>query len=471
MAANVAVIGPPGAGKGTHARKIVDKFDLTYVSTGALLRENLEQRSGLGFIAQGYMDQGEVVPRTIVDAMVVDFLGKVQPESGLLFNGFPRTIYQAQYLDNLFGQMNRRLDAVIYLRTSDQEIVRRLSGRMICDKCQAPFHQSSHPFKTCPYQRCQGEHLYRRKDDTPGMVQIRLQAYRRSTVPLLEYYQETDRLVIVNGEGDIEAIDDSLFEALEAVQKHQARHATRDEVAQIGALKRAEVVLPAQETIYPSLDIVFLGAPGAGKGTQAAHISQLFKIPRIATGDLFRENIREETELGLMAQSYMDHGKLVPDEVTEAMVRERLSRPDVKEGFILDGFPRNLPQAESLSVIMAEMNRQLDKVIYLKVADDEIITRLSGRLLCRKCQLPFHQTFNPFQSCPHNQCRGEHLYQRNDDAPDTVRSRLITFHGETEPLVDYYQEAGLLVEINGVGSLAKIKKKIVTAVSQLKPGL
>jgi adenylate kinase len=464
MAANVAVIGPPGAGKGTHAKKIVDKFDLTYVSTGALLRENLEQRSGLGFMAQGYMDQREVVPRTVVDAMVVDFLSKVKPETGLLFNGFPRTIYQAQYLDDVFEQMGRSLDAVIYLRTSDQEIVCRLSGRMICDKCQAPFHQTSNPFQTCPYNRCQGEHLYRPKDDTPDMIQMRLQAYRRATVPLLEYYQETDRLVIIDGEGEIEAIDNALFETVEAVRKHQARRATRDEVAQIGALKQAEVILPQQEMVHPSLDVVFLGAPGAGKGTQAAYVSRVFNIPRIATGDLFRENIRNETELGLMAKSYMDHGKLVPDEVTEAMVRERLSRTDVKDGFILDGFPRNLPQAESLSVILAEMNRRLDSVIYLKVADDEIIKRLSGRLICQTCHHSFHETFNPFQTCPHNQCRGEYLYPRNDDAPDTVKSRLKTFHGETEPLVDYYREAGLLVEINGVGNLSHIRGKTLDAV-------
>jgi adenylate kinase len=300
------------------------------------------------------------------------------------------------------------------------------------------------------------------------MAHLRLQTYHRAISPIVNYYQASNRLVIIDSQGDIDAIDKALFDTVEAVQRHETRRATPEEVAQLQARKKPTSAPLTDAVIQPSYDLIFLGAPGAGKGTQAAQVSRVYGVPRIATGDLFRENIRNETDLGLMAKSYMDHGKLVPDEVTEAMVRDRLSQPDVEAGFILDGFPRNLPQAEALTDMMVGMKRRLAGVIYLRVSDAEIVRRLSGRMICRQCQLPFHKEFNPFQSCPNGKCEGEHLYQRSDDAPETVRKRLRTFHGETETLVDYYCEAGLLIEIDGEGDLADIRKRIMAAAAQLQ---
>ncbi len=217
----------------------------------------------------------------------------------------------------------------------------------------------------------------------------------------------------------------------------------------------------------PGLNIVLLGPPGSGKGTQAEKLSKQLKLQHIASGDLFRENLNNETELGQLAKSYMNQGVLVPDDVTGAMVKERLSRPDTRQGFILDGFPRTLPQAEALTEMVADMQRQLTGVLHITVSDEEIVNRLSGRMICRECQAPFHKIFNPFKTCPHNKCTGEHLYQRDDDNPKTVRTRLETYHQETAPLVDYYKEAGLLIEIEGEGEVSKITERTMAAARSL----
>ncbi|HEX9924017.1 MAG TPA: adenylate kinase [Anaerolineae bacterium] len=223
---------------------------------------------------------------------------------------------------------------------------------------------------------------------------------------------------------------------------------------------------PAQTT-RPSLDLVLLGGPGSGKGTQAEQLTKHLNLPHIATGDLFRENLKQETDLGKLAKAYMNRGELVPDDVTESMVQERLSRPDTADGFILDGFPRTLPQAEALTEMLTEMQRRLAGVLYINVSDDEIVRRLSGRLICRNCQTPYHLEFKPpAQPGMCDVCGGE-LYQRDDDNPETVRARLKTFHGQTAPLVDYYQAAGLLIEIDGEGDVAGVTERTMTAAQSL----
>lgn len=215
------------------------------------------------------------------------------------------------------------------------------------------------------------------------------------------------------------------------------------------------------------MNIVLLGGPGSGKGTQADRLCEQLNVPHIATGDLFRENLKKETDLGKLAKGYMDCGELVPDDVTVAMVRERLSRPDAQAGFVLDGFPRTLAQAEALTNLLTKMGRQLDGVFYIKVSDEEIVRRLSGRIICKECQTPFHKIFNPFQRCPYNKCAGEYLYQRDDDKPETVRARLETYHTQTAPLIDYYDQAGLLIEIEGEGEVSEITKRTLAAVQRL----
>lgn len=214
--------------------------------------------------------------------------------------------------------------------------------------------------------------------------------------------------------------------------------------------------------------IILLGPPGSGKGTQAEKLSDQFNLKHIATGDLFRYNLKNETDLGKLAKSYMDKGNLVPDDVTVAMVKERLSRPDVASGVMFDGFPRNTDQADALGEMLAASGRALTGVLYLNVPDEEIIMRLSGRLTCRNCQATYHRVFNPPKVegvC--DLCGGE-LYQRADDSEETVTRRLEIYKENTAPLIDYYRERGILVEVNGVGTPAEITPKMNDAVAKLK---
>jgi adenylate kinase len=216
------------------------------------------------------------------------------------------------------------------------------------------------------------------------------------------------------------------------------------------------------------MNIILLGAPGSGKGTQAETIQSTLGLTHVASGDLFRYNLKNRTELGLMAEAYMNRGELVPDDVTVAMVRERMQQPDIHQGVLLDGFPRTLPQARALDDMLAQMQQQVDAVIYLVVPDEEIINRLTGRLICKECQTPFHKMFNPFVSCPYDKCQGEYLYQRDDDQPETVKARLQTFHNQTRPLVEYYEHKGVLIRISGVGPIDEVGEAVISALRQLQ---
>jgi adenylate kinase len=203
--------------------------------------------------------------------------------------------------------------------------------------------------------------------------------------------------------------------------------------------------------------IVLLGPPGSGKGTQAARLREALDLPHVASGDLFRYNLNNETELGLKAKVYMDRGDLVPDDITIAMVMDRLSQPDCANGALLDGFPRTIAQAQALDGALAAQGHELSSVPLIAVPDEVVVARLSGRLICRECQATFHKLFNPFQTCPHNKCQGEHLYQRDDDKAETVRSRLEVYQEQTSPLIDYYRDRGVLVEVDGDQSLEAVQ--------------
>jgi len=212
--------------------------------------------------------------------------------------------------------------------------------------------------------------------------------------------------------------------------------------------------------------IVFLGAPGAGKGTQAIGVSQELKLAHIATGDLFRQAQAEGTELGIQAKSFMEKGMLVPDEVTIKMVLERLTASDCANGVILDGFPRNLEQAKALDKAFSEQGKTINIVVYIKVDEGELLDRLGGRWICRNCQTPYHATVNPPKvtgKC--DRCGGE-LYQRPDDTAETVKERLKVYFSQTAPLIDYYTQSGKLREVDGKGELADVSKRIVATIRE-----
>ncbi|MDD5127466.1 MAG: adenylate kinase [Dehalococcoidales bacterium] len=209
--------------------------------------------------------------------------------------------------------------------------------------------------------------------------------------------------------------------------------------------------------------VVFLGAPGAGKGTQAAVVAEKIKLEHVASGDLFRQALEKGTELGKQVKSYMEKGMLVPDEITIRMVLDKISKMDSQTGIILDGFPRTLKQAEELDKALAGQSRGIDKAVYIKVGEKELLKRLSGRWICRNCQAPYHIIDSPPKvkgKC--DACGGE-LYQRADDTLETARKRLEVYFTQTAPLIDYYQKTGKLLEINGEGKIDEISRRIVTA--------
>lgn len=207
------------------------------------------------------------------------------------------------------------------------------------------------------------------------------------------------------------------------------------------------------------MNLILLGAPGAGKGTQAEVICEHLRIPAISTGNIIREALSAGTELGLKAKSYMDEGKLVPDDVVIAIIKERLSKPDCQNGFILDGFPRTVPQAEALD----EMGVRIDKVIDIEVADEKIQQRLSGRRVCGACGSSYHVLYKPSsQEGVCNKCGGA-LIQRKDDHPDTIKERLHVYHEQTEPLKDYYAKAGKLTVVEGQEEVADTTKLTLAA--------
>lgn len=212
--------------------------------------------------------------------------------------------------------------------------------------------------------------------------------------------------------------------------------------------------------------MVFLGPPGSGKGTQASVISEKLGIAHVATGDLFREAVKRGDELGRKAKSYMDQGLLVPDDITIEMLLERISKGDCASGYILDGFPRTLEQAKALDKALGEKGEAVDKALYFRVPSDELVRRLSGRLICRSCQAPYHPVTSPPKvegRC--DQCGGE-LYQRADDSPETVRKRLEVYFAETATLIDYYREAGKLTEIDGATDISGVTAQALDALGK-----
>ena len=216
--------------------------------------------------------------------------------------------------------------------------------------------------------------------------------------------------------------------------------------------------------------LILLGPPGAGKGTQAERLCRELNLPHVASGVLFRDHLERETDLGKLARTYIDVGQLVPDDVTIAMVKERLSKPDCKEGALLDGFPRTLTQAEALNLLLQELGQRIAGVLFISVDDEVLIKRLSGRRICHNCQAPYHIVFSPPSKegiCDH--CGGE-LYQRDDDQAETIKARIAVYHSQTAPLIEHYRGADLLYEVAGDRDIDEVTSALLAVIRGLQTG-
>jgi adenylate kinase len=212
--------------------------------------------------------------------------------------------------------------------------------------------------------------------------------------------------------------------------------------------------------------VILLGPPGAGKGTQAARLREAMQLPHVASGDLFREHLKNKTELGRRANAFMERGELVPDDITIAMEVERLSQPDCSRGALLDGFPRTIGQAVSLDQALATRGQRIAAVLSIMVPDDALVDRLSGRWLCRNCGEAYHTLFSPPRQAGVCDRDGGELYQRDDDKPETIRNRLKVYWAQTSPLIDYYSTQGVLVKINGDRPIDEVEADLAAAVAR-----
>jgi adenylate kinase len=214
------------------------------------------------------------------------------------------------------------------------------------------------------------------------------------------------------------------------------------------------------------MDIILLGPPGSGKGTQAKMIAEKYKVKHISTGDILRENVRNGTPLGVEAKKFMDAGKLVPDSLLIDIIKDRLAKPDVKAGWMLDGYPRTIPQAEALDKILPGLGQKIDVVLNVDVPDAELIKRVTGRRMC-KCGTTYHVQFNPPKVAGKCDACGADLYQRADDTEATVKERLQAYHAQTQPLIDFYNKRGIVANINGTGDIKAIFGNIVKALDKI----
>lgn len=212
------------------------------------------------------------------------------------------------------------------------------------------------------------------------------------------------------------------------------------------------------------MNLILLGPPGAGKGTQSVLLEKRFDIPQISTGDMLRAAVKSSTPMGIKAKKFMDAGDLVPDEVVVGIVRERLQEPDCADGFILDGFPRTVAQADALKESLAQLSKQLDAVVSLQVDIDALVERLTGRRSCQSCGKGFHIKFDPPTADGHCSACGGELLQRDDDHEDTIRRRMDTYHQQTAPLEEYYRKDELLLTVNGMGAIEDVQQAIISGI-------
>jgi adenylate kinase len=341
-------------------------------------------------------------------------------------------------LDELLESYSRHLDAVIYLQIPEAVVFQRAARR-----------------------------IPKREDDNPEILRHRLRVFERNAAPVLKHFAETNRLVVVHAVEPIDKVFHAISDVVDELAAGRTPKIPKLDQDWLSALWEVPV-LPELGTRQASLNLVLLGGPGCGKGTHAAYLSEQLALPTISTGNIFRANIANKTPLGRIAQTYIDRGELCPDDVTEDMVEDRLANDDAARGFLLDGFPRTMPQVQALDEILAKMNRKLDGVIYLNVPDEEIMLRTSGRRICPACQSSYHTSYKKPKQDGVCDKDGAKLVIREDDEPETVRARLKAFHGQTAPLIDHYRKRGLIVEVSGNGSVEEVRQSMLAAARRWK---
>jgi len=376
---NIALFGPPGAGKGTQSKKLLEKYNLTYISTGDMLRSEIAEESELGLKAKNIIASGGLVNDELVVAMIEKKVQSNENTRGILFDGFPRTVVQAYILDGLLLKLNTSLDMMISLDVPDKELIDRLVLRA----------ETSN-----------------RSDDTLDVIKVRLQEYENKTKPVANYYQDQNKYHKINGVGSLDEIFNSI---IDHVEKNKSKEYT---------------------------NIVLLGKPGVGKGTQGQLLAKKHNLVYISTGKLLRKEIANGTEIGRIVEPFMKKGEIVPDEIPIKLIADQIKENTNANGFIFKGFPRTVIQAYILDGLLQRVNMKVSNMIELKLNTLNAIKRLSKRGKNKDTARPY------------------------DISTELIVNRLEQYSEKTEPVVTYYQKQKKYSKVNADGTEEEVFNRL-----------
>ena len=354
---NIALFGPPGAGKGTQSKKLLEKYNLTYISTGDMLRSEIAEGSSLGLEAKSIIEKGGLVSDELIVKIIEKKIKTDTDSKGILFDGFPRTTVQAYILEGLLLKLDSSLDCMVSLDVPDKELIDRLLLRA----------------KTSG-----------RSDDTLDVIKVRLQEYNNKTKPVADFYDKKNKYFKINGVGEIDEIFDNIVNVVEHNRKKEYTN------------------------------IVLLGRPGSGKGTQGKLLADKHKLVYISTGKLLRKEVANNTEIGKIAKPYMDKGEIVPDEIPIKLIEDQIYKNPKANGFVFKGFPRTIVQAYILDGLLRREHMNVSGVIDMKVTTLEAVKRLSAR------------------------SKGERK-RPYDESAELIVNRLEQYNDKTIPVLEYYK--------------------------------
>jgi adenylate kinase len=378
---NIALFGPPGAGKGTQSKLLLEKYNLTYISTGDMLREEIANQTDLGSEAKLIIEKGGLVPDEIIVQIIEKKVTMNLTSQGILFDGFPRTVVQAYILEGLLLKMNTKLTCMLSLEVPHDELVGRLLERA----------QSSG-----------------RSDDTIDVIKYRMQEYEDKTKPVINFYQEKGKYFPINGVGTVDDIFKMLCETIDNNYKQDY------------------------------FNVVLLGKPGSGKGTQGEILASKHNLVYISTGKLLRKEIAADTEIGRIAKPYMDRGEIVPDELAIRVIEHKIERNPNAAGFVFKGFPRTIVQAYILDGLLRRLNSRVSCMLNLKLTTLEAIKRLNDR----------------------SKTDRKRLY---DTSTEMILHRLEEYEKKTRPVIENYKKQSVFFEVDGAGSEEAVNVRLETA--------
>ncbi|MDD2634483.1 MAG: adenylate kinase [Bacteroidales bacterium] len=378
---NIALFGPPGAGKGTQAKKLAEKYNLTYISTGDILRKEIAEGTPLGLQAKTVIEQGGLVCDETIVQIIENSINMHTDSNGILFDGFPRTYAQAYIIDGLLIKMNTKLSCLLSLEVPRKELI----GRMML--------------------RAQKEN---RSDDKKEIIENRLREYENKTVPVIDFYKDQQKYYPVNGVGAVDIIFERLTDKIEEI---------------------------LSQTL---LNVVFFGPPGAGKGTQARHLAEKFNMVYVSTGEMIREEVSNQTELGKIAEPYLKTGDIVPDDIAIRLIERKIAEHKNIKGFIFKGFPSTLVQAYILGGLLRKLDTSVSVVIEVKTSTLQSIKRLTARSNTSKAR-------------------------SYDMDTDTIIRRLEVFEEKSEKIYNFYKQQNKLFSFDG----NKDTKTLQTEISEL----